>query len=413
MASPVNNITEQAQSSSPLMDPLSAAPLPLPPLMPVTSFGQSMAPLSAAPLPLPPSLVLVQSETRLPSEVTTVQVSIGNGQSYDTNRPLNKGTTLQVNCLYRKFPGLLQFLKTGMTPNPKWEFMSRIFNSRTEQPCIREKLYIRFDFLCSPCNMEGTTFETHETNEAIIEAIRFFSVAKYENIKYIFAFGDHSLGALLTCWPKDLPALPIERAPFSTGGPYTMTAKLTDLEESGIPCVVFLAKMLEADENGNVSFAFLNMGNTIVIQEVENYTGPCSFKICALGEPANQKSIKKLLAIVTVEFGEVRIEVAATHWCNLTMINSVINRDRLLAGYAQVYGREKSDQLAAQFDSTPACELQQAMSRAVSEAATPCAPSCDVPPGPYAPVGSWSGIMPPDVQCQPGPCVPSYDSDDD
>jgi hypothetical protein len=157
----------------------------------------------------------------------------------------------------------------------------------------------------------------------------------------------------------DFPC-PIEISIETTQGDYKMTGKKSNLEGSCYPILKNLGKM-SAEEN--VEIEFENMPGTKIYKIKDGTT--TSVKILSKGG----KRGTEMNEIVHSEFDyrNGKIIISATHWCNLTEVNTKVDMVELSRQCTVRYGVEESERMTCEYTNTVKSGNKEELKRFMSD----------------------------------------------
>ncbi len=260
-------------------------------------------------------------------------VSVTNAHPYDISKQENNAHTFYTEINYEQLKELYEVIRH------KKETKSMAF--QTIKRHIEEKTAkVFFDIKCSSDCHNGSIFVDNPTTLSIFKMVNTVT-----RLGCNVVVGDHSMGSLFNNWEKhrmDIPS-PIEVLTETTQGAYKMSGKKSDLEGSCYPVLKNLGKM-SAEEN--VEIEFENMSGTKIYKIKEGTTIP--IKILSKGG----KRGRELNEIVHSEFDyrNGKIIISATHWCNLTGVNTKVDMVELSRQCTVKYGAEASARMECEYN---------------------------------------------------------------
>lgn len=277
-------------------------------------------------------------------------VSVSNGHAYDHSRLENNAHTYYTEINYEQLKDLYEVIRN------KKETKSIAF--QTIKRHIEEKsAKVFFDIKCSSECHSGSMFVDNATTLSIFKMVNTMT-----RLGCNIVVGDHSMGSLFNNWDKhrmDFPS-PIEVCIETTQGGYKMKGKKSDFESSCYPILKNLGKM-SAEEN--VEIEFENMSGTKIYKIKEGNEIPVRILSNGgkIGEEMNE--------IVHSEFDyrNGKIIISATHWCNLTEVNTEVNMLELSRQCTVKYGAGESARLMCEYNSAVETADPEEVKRVISE----------------------------------------------
>ncbi len=265
-------------------------------------------------------------------------ISITNGSPYDTSELSNNANTYYTNINYKQLKDLYYVIRNNKeTDNMIYKTIKNYINDG--------KTKVFFDFkCCSECH-NGEKFCDDEITLLVFKLVNVMT-RKGCNI----VVGDFSMGALFNNWDKyrmDFKS-PINIKSETTSGLFNMKGKKSNIIKSDYPILKNLGDMSK-DELIDINFS--NMSGTKIYEInlnnakiVESFSGEKSEKTeVRLISEGTPNSNRRYSQPVHAEFKYRKgiIIISATHWCNLTEVNSEVDIDKLKRQCELQYGMEE------------------------------------------------------------------------
>jgi hypothetical protein len=284
-------------------------------------------------------------------------VSITNSNPYDTSELPNNATTFYTNISYSQLEDLYSVLKNETdTSNMLFKnILNYIKDPNTK---------VFFDFKCSSDCHSGSHFVDSNITLIVFTLINIMT-EKGCNI----VVGDHSMGALFNNWdkyPMDFKS-PIEISHQVTDGPFKMKGLKNDFINSDHPILKDLGDMSSGE---NVEIEFVNMSGTKIFSVKPD--SPIGVQIISKGKS------NRITRLMTVEENEQPVHcefkyrngmiiVSATHWCNLTNVNSNVNIEKVREQYTQKYGESARELFENEYQEAVMSGCPKTINRVVSD----------------------------------------------
>ncbi len=304
-------------------------------------------------------------------------VGITNNTPYDSSELPNNATTFYTTMNYSEFRDFSKIVCfESETTNMKFK---NIINY-IKDPDTR----VFFDFkCCSDCH-SGSTIQDEHTMKIVYKFINYVT-DKGCNI----VVGDHSMAAIFNNW--DASRLMYYRSPIqietqTTSGPYKMTGLKQDFINSIHPVLKNLGDMSSEDK---IDIEFINMSGTKIYNIIPKALS--KVKVISKGkelrntryypddmdtvvnkdqkDQKDQKDREDNLKPVHCEltYKKGKIIVSATHWCNLTTVNSKVDVNILREKYFMQYGNQATAEFDAQYDSAVKSGCTNTVNRVISD----------------------------------------------
>ncbi len=278
-------------------------------------------------------------------------VSITNSSPYDTSELPNNSNTYYTNINYRQLTELYKILKTDSeTDNMLYKNIYNYVNDR--------KTKVFFDFKCSSDCHSGSDFLDKNTTLTVFKLINTMT-RKGCNI----VVGDHSMGALFNNWDAykmDFKS-PIIISRETTSGHFSMTGNKEDFINSDHPILKDLGDMSSSE---TVNIDFQNMGGTKIFSVKPNAKE--HVKIISKGRSHDNRDLEQPVHC-EFKYRNGMIIVSATHWCNLTNVNSQVDVEKVREQYTQRYGEMARQQFEAEYQEAVMSGCKTTVNRVVSD----------------------------------------------
>ncbi len=289
-------------------------------------------------------------------------VGITNSSPYDTSDLPNNANTFYTNINYKQLEELFQIIKNNTpTTNIRNQAYKNIVNYM-EYPNTQ----VFFDFKCSSDCHSGDRFVDDKTTLLVFKFINVLTRKKCNIV-----VGDHSMGALFKNWDNykmDIKS-PIIISSQTTSGPYKMTGKKEDFVNSIHPILKNLGDM---SGESTIDIEFVNMGGTKIFsvkEDGDSTTVPV--KIISKGKSLetieDRRSVPTQPVHCEFKYRNGMIIVSATHWCNLTTVNSKVDINMLRQKYSQQYGEEGVQEFEKEYQTAMASGCTKTVNRVVSD----------------------------------------------
>ncbi len=281
-------------------------------------------------------------------------VSITNSSPYDTSELPNNATTYYTNINYLQLKELYQILKNDSDTN---NMVYKSILNYVKDPDTK----VFFDFKCSSDCHSGSIFVDDKTTLTVFKLINTMT-RKGCNI----VVGDHSMGALFVNWDKyrmDMKS-PILISNETTSGPFKMTGVKQDFINSDHPILKDLGDMSSSE---TVDIEFINMSGTKIFSVKPDFVE--KVKIISKGKPIGGfiDRVSEQLVHCEFKYRNGMIIVSATHWCNLTNVNSQVDVNKVREQYTQKYGDMARQQFEAEYQEAVTSGCRTTVNRVVSD----------------------------------------------
>ena len=290
-------------------------------------------------------------ENKEPVKQNICVVSITNSNPYDTSELPNNSTTYYTNINYRQLTELYEILKTDSeTNNMVYKNICNYVKDR--------KTKVFFDFKCSSDCHSGSDFVDKNTTLTVFKLINTMT-RKGCNI----VVGDHSMGALFNNWDAykmDFKS-PIIISRETTSGHFSMTGNKEDFINSDHPILKDLGDMSSSE---TVNIEFQNMGGTKIFSVKPNAKE--HVKIVSKGRSHDHRDLEQPVHC-EFKYRNGMIIVSATHWCNLTNVNSQVDVEKVREQYTQRYGETARQQFEAEYQEAVMSGCRTTVNRVVSD----------------------------------------------
>lgn len=282
-------------------------------------------------------------------------ISIRNSNPYDSSELPNNSTTYYVNITYSQLKELYSILKNNSeTTNMIYKNIVNYVNDPNTK--------VFFDFKCSSDCHSGTHFIDSNITLLVFKLINTMT-RKGCNI----VVGDHSMGALFNNWDKyrmDFKS-PIEISSQTTDGPFKMTGLKQDFINSDHPILKDLGDMSSSD---TVDIEFVNMSGTKIFSV--KLDAEVRVQIISKGKPIGSRDLNRIPeqpVHCEFKYRNGMIIVSATHWCNLTNVNSQVDVEKVREQYTQRYGEMARQQFEQEYQEAVISGCPQTVNRVVSD----------------------------------------------
>lgn len=296
----------------------------------------------------------IQKKEEVKKEDKICVISIASGNPYDSSQLVNDENIFYTNINYQQLKELYEHLKKG-TESENMMYKNILNNIRDR------KSKVFFDFKCCSHCCSGEKFTDNDTTLLVFKLINTMTKRRCNII-----VGDHSMAALFNNWDRyrmDMKC-PIKIV-SDTSGPYKMTGKKEDFLNSIHPILKNLGDMSSEDK---LNIEFSNMSGTKVYEIIEEFKD--KVKVISTGHTLNgRRDSEQKEEPVHCEFKyrEGLIIVSATHWCNLTEVNSAVDVDKLKTQYTRQYGKEACDDFDKEYQKAVQSGCQRSVQRVVSD----------------------------------------------
>ncbi len=294
-------------------------------------------------------------------------ISITNSHPYDISEMKNNATTFYTSINYTQLKELYNVIRYNTTNNNvTYDIIKKYITEKSAK--------VFFDFKCSGDCHSGTKFVDNDTTLLVFKVVNTMS-----RLGCNIVVGDHSMAALFNNWDNyrmDCKS-PITISIETTDGLYKMNGCKSDFVASDYPILKNLGKMSAQD---NVEIEFENMNGTKIYKINEDSEMKDKVKIISKGYSIQRRSrireIKKEentkedkdKQIVHSEFPyrNGKIIISATHWCNLTEVNSDVNIDEVRKQYTAQFGAEECMNFEVQYCAALSSNNKEEAKRVVS-----------------------------------------------
>lgn len=314
---------------------------------------------------------VVVEETPKVEEEKKVQkicvVSISEGSPYDSSELPNTESCYYVSINFTQMKELYYVLKEEKETNNM--IFKNVFNYMKDRDTM-----VFFDFkCCSECHSGSHFVNTDKT----LTVYKMINVLTRKHCNFIV--GDHSMGALFNNWNQhrmDFPS-PITIEPETTGGRYSMNANKTDFMNSIHPILKNLGD-LSSDEK--IKIEFENMGGTKIY--TVNPETKVEVKVLSKGKPLDgrREGHKEKPVHCEFKYRKGKIIVSATHWCNLTEVNSKVDVNKIRREFTTQYGEECANDFEVEYSEAIKSGDKKRVDRVVSDSVRQI---CSATPAPF------------------------------
>lgn len=259
-------------------------------------------------------------------------ISITNSHPYDISELKNNAYTFYTNINYKQLKELYYVIRhNSETKNNTYNIIKKYITEKSAK--------VFFDFKCSGDCHSGEKFIDNDTTLLVFKVVNSMT-----RMGCNIVVGDHSMASLFNNWNSyrmDFPS-PIKVCTETTDGPYKMYGAKNDFVNSDYPILKNLGTM---SANDKVEIDFSNMSGTKIYKINESKNGLVNVQIISKGYPTRRNMRENdIEQIVHSEFAyrKGKIIISATHWCNLTEVNSDVNIDEVRKQYTAQFGAEES-----------------------------------------------------------------------
>ncbi len=293
----------------------------------------------------------IQKKEEVKKEDKICVISIASGNPYDSSQLVNDENTFYTNINYNQLKELYEHLKKG-TESENMIFKNILNNLKNR----RTKVF--FDFKCCSHCCSGEKFTDDNTTLLVFKLINTMTKRGCNII-----VGDHSMAALFNNWDKHKMDM---KSPIKivgdTSGPYKMNGKKEDFLNSIHPILKNLGDM-SSDDNLNIEFS--NMSGTKVYEILPEFKD--KVKVISTGHPLSRIRENEQIVHSEFKYRNGLIIVSATHWCNLTEVNSKVDIDKLKMQYSRQYGEEACEEFDNEYQKAVQSGCQRTVNRVVSD----------------------------------------------
>ena len=265
---------------------------------------------------------------------------------YDTSVFPNNSTTFYTQITYSDLAKILMSLDSmEKTSDMNINFVVDSFKNPDVQ--------VIFRFLCSSDCYSGSMFVDKEITELVFNFVKTVTFAR----NVIIELSDHSMASFFNNWNSEFMGSnsPIEILPMETSGGFNMSGKKEDFMLS---CHPTLKQIGELSSDENIEITFNNMGGT----KVFNILDTVNVKLISTGHKQTDHQLQPVHC--EFNYGQGKIVVSATHWCNLDKVESNIDLPTLRRYCTDSLGVQASYDLEC---SLAAATSPEEMKRAVSD----------------------------------------------
>lgn len=287
-------------------------------------------------------------------------ISIMNSYPYDTSELKNNAYTFYTNINYFQLKELYDVIRHNK------ETKSNTYNM-IKKYITEKSAKVFFDFKCSGDCHTGDKFVDNDTTLLVFKVVNSMT-----RLGCNIVVGDHSMASLFNNWNSyrmDFPS-PITVSMETTDGAYKMYGEKNDFVNSDYPILKNLGVM---SANDKVEIDFSNMIGTKIYQVNESKNCPVHVQIISKGYPS-RKGIEGIEGnnpeqIVHSEFvyRKGKIIISATHWCNLTEVQSDVNMNEVRKQYTKQFGAEESAGFEVEYTATLSTGNREEMKRFISD----------------------------------------------
>ncbi len=289
---------------------------------------------------------------KVPKE-NVCMIGITNSNPYDSSELPNDATTYYSNINYFQLEELYTILKNNSeTDNMVYKTIQTYIKDRKTQ--------VFFDFKCSSDCHSGQHFINDKTNLLVYKFINTMT-----RLGCNIVVGDHSMASLFNNWDRfrmDFKS-PIQIKSETTDGPFKMTSSKEDLLNS---CHPILKNLGDMSSENTVDIEFSNMSGTKIFSiKSEN---KIEVKIISKGKPCGFREIQEEQPVhCEFTYRNGKIIVSATHWCNLTNVNSKVDVEKVREQYTQKYGEYGRQQFEQEYREAMSSGCTKTVNRVVSD----------------------------------------------
>lgn len=264
-------------------------------------------------------------------------ISITNRHPYDISEFKNNAYTFYTNINYKQLEELYHVIRHNKeTKNNTYNIIKKYITEKSAK--------VFFDFKCSSDCHSGEKFIDNDTTLLVFKVVNSMT-----RMGCNIVVGDHSMASLFNNWNNyrmDFPS-PITVSRETTEGPYKMYGAKNDFVNSDYPILKNLGTMSATDR---VEIDFSNMSGTKIYQVNESKNGIVNVQIISKGYSL-RRNMNDPEQIVHSEFvyRKGKIIISATHWCNLTEVNSDVNIDEVRKQYTAQFGAEESAEFEVEY----------------------------------------------------------------
>ncbi len=235
-------------------------------------------------------------------------VSITNGHAYDSSQLKSNADLYYVEINYKQLKDLYYVIKNNQRTN-------NMVYKTVDEYVKGKKAKVFFEFKCSGDCHNGENFVDDATTLLVFKVVNVMT-----RLGCNIVVGDHSMASLFNRWDgyrMDCKS-PIQVSGETTNGPYKMRSTKSVLQRSDYPLLKNLGDMSGEE---NVEIEFENMSGT-KIYSIKESSG-VAVEIISRGKSKMRRE-EDMNEIVHSEFvyRNGKIIISATHWCNLTEVNS-------------------------------------------------------------------------------------------
>lgn len=256
-------------------------------------------------------------------------ISITNCHPYDISELKNNAYTFYTNINYKQLEELYHVIRHNKeTNNNTYNIIKKYITEKSAK--------VFFDFKCSSDCQSGSNFVDNETTLLVFKVVNSMT-----RMGCNIVVGDHSMASLFNNWNSyrmDFPS-PIKVCTETTDGPYKMYGAKNDFVNSDYPILKNLGSM---SANDKVEIDFSNMSGTKIYKINESENGIVKVQIISKGYPARMGVVSEQVVHSEFVYRKGKIIISATHWCNLTEVNSDVNIDEVRKQYTAQFGAEES-----------------------------------------------------------------------
>lgn len=282
-------------------------------------------------------------------------VSITGTSPYDSSVLNNTADTFFVNINYKQLNEFFHIVRhkketTNMTFR---NILNYIQDKNTK---------VFFDFKCSPDCRSGESFINDHTTLLVFKVINTMT-----RLGCNIVVGDHSMASLFNNWNKHRMDFqtPIEVSQEHTSGPYKMSGMKSAFQKSEYPILKNLGDM-SSDEK--VEIEFENMSGTKIYSIKKDTLIPV--EILSRGKSitrGNEESDMDQIVHSEFPYRNGKIIISATHWCNLTNVNSDVNVNDMREKYLSQFGVEETQQFEEEYDAAVKSGMKEEVKKVVSK----------------------------------------------
>lgn len=284
-------------------------------------------------------------------------ISITNSNPYDTSELKNNAYTFYTNINYHQLKELYDLIRHNKeTKNNTYNMIKKYITEKSAK--------VFFDFKCSGDCHNGDKFIDNDTTLLVFKVVNSMS-----RLGCNIVVGDHSMASLFNNWNSyrmDFPS-PITVSMETTDGAYKMYGAKNDFVNSDYPILKNLGVM---SANDKVEIDFSNMIGTKVYKVNDSKNSPVNLQIISKGytiKRSNEANSQEQIVHSEFVYRKGKIIISATHWCNLTEVQSDVNMNEVRKQYTAQFGAEESAGFEVEYTATLSTGNRAEMKRFISD----------------------------------------------